>query len=92
MKQQTNIAQTLDVAAERARYDECAKKLLSYEAIVAWVLKSCTTEFAPYSVSYIMQNCIREKPEISTRAVHQDQPDRAGTPLDVCFAEFGRCR
>jgi hypothetical protein len=77
MERQTNIAQTIDVAADLARYDECAKKLLSYDVIVAWILKSCTKEFSQYSVQFIMDNCLREKPEISRRAVHQDQPDRA---------------
>jgi hypothetical protein len=75
MERQTNIAQTIDVAADLARYDECAKKLLSYDVIVAWILKSCTKEFSQYSVQFIMDNCLREKPEISRRAVHQDQPD-----------------
>jgi hypothetical protein len=74
-ERQTNIAQTIDVAADLARYDECAKKLLSYDVIVAWILKSCTKEFSQYSVQFIMDNCLREKPEISRRAVHQDQPD-----------------
>jgi hypothetical protein len=76
MERQTNIAQTIDVAADLARYDECAKKLLSYKVIVAWILKSCTKEFSQYSVQFIMDNCIREKPEISRRAVHQDHPDK----------------
>jgi hypothetical protein len=81
MERQTNIAQTIDVAADLARYDECAKKLLSYDVIVAWILKSCTKEFSQYSVQFIMDNCIREKPEISRRAVHQDHPDK-DQPLD----------
>jgi hypothetical protein len=76
MIRQTNLAQTIDVAAARARYDECAKKLLSYQVIAAWILRSCVKEFSQNSVQYIMDNCLKEKPEISTRAVHQDHPDR----------------
>jgi hypothetical protein len=76
MERQTNIAQTIGVAADLARYDECAKKLLSYDVIVAWILKSCTKEFSQYSVQFIMDNCLKEKPEISRRSVHQDHPDR----------------
>ena len=56
---QTNLAQTIDLSASRARYDECAKKLLTYKAIVAWILKSCTKEFSQYSVSFICDNCLR---------------------------------
>ncbi len=75
MIRQTSIAQTLDFTADRARYDQCAKKLLSYTAVVAWILKSCTNEFSQYSVKYIMDNCIVDQPQISTNAVHQDEPD-----------------
>ena len=73
---QTNLAQTIDLAASRARYDECAKKLLTYKAIVAWILKSCTKEFSQYSVRFICNNCLRDDIEVSSRAVHQEQPDR----------------
>ena len=76
---QTNLAQTIDLAAERARYDECAKKLLTYKAVAAWILKSCTKEFSQYSVKFICENCLKDNIEVSSRAVHQDQPDHTGT-------------
>ena len=74
---QTNLAQMIDLAADRARYDECAKKLLTYKAVIAWILKSCTKEFSQYSVNFICDNCLKENIEISSRAVHQDHPDRS---------------
>lgn len=83
MIQQTDIAQTIDMAADQAMYDECAKKLLTYEAVIAWILKSCTKEFSQYSVQFIMDNCLKDKPEVSERAVHQDQPDRSGTAAQL---------
>ena len=55
MKRQTNLAQTIDLVSQRARYDECAKKLLTYKAIIAWILKFCAKEFSPYSVHYIVK-------------------------------------
>ena len=67
----------IDFAADRARYDECAKKLLTYKAVIAWILKSCTKEFSQYSVNFICDNCLKENIEISSRAVHQDHPDRS---------------
>ncbi len=76
MERQTDIAQTIDIAADKAKYDECAKKLLTYESVIAWILKSCTKEFSQYSVKFIADNCIKEKPEISQKSVHQDQPDK----------------
>ena len=76
MVRQTDIAQTIDLALDKAKYDECAKKLLSYKSIIAWILKSCTKEFSQYSIAFIMDHCLKGKAEISQRAVHQDQPDR----------------
>ena len=76
---QTDLAQTIDLAAGRARYDECAKKLLTYKAVAAWILKSCTKEFSQYSVKFICENCLKGNIEVSSRAVHQDQPDHTGT-------------
>ena len=76
MVRQTDIAQTIDMVADKAKYDECAKKLLTYESIIAWILKSCTKEFSQYSVKFIAENCLKEKPEISQKAVHQDQLDK----------------
>ena len=73
MKRQTNLAQAIDMAADKARYDECAKKLLSYKAVLAWILKSCTKEFSQYSVQFICENCLKGKAEISQHAVHQDE-------------------
>ncbi len=70
MIRQTSIAQTLDFTADRARYDQCAKKLLSYTAVVAWILKSCTNEFSQYSVRYIMDNCIVDQPQMMEETVY----------------------
>ena len=73
MIRQTGLAQAIDIAENRAKYDECAKKLLSYKAIIAWILKSCTKEFSQYGVQYICDNCLKEEAEVSTYAVHQDE-------------------
>ena len=76
MIRQTGLAQAIDIAGNRAKYDECAKKLLSYKAIIAWILKSCTKEFSQYGVQYICDNCLKEEAEVSTHAVHQDELDK----------------
>lgn len=77
MKKQTNLAQTIDLADNRARYDECAKKLLAYQSIIAWILKSCTNEFSQYSILYICENCLKGEVQISRKAVHQDELDKS---------------
>ncbi|MDO4330708.1 MAG: PD-(D/E)XK nuclease family transposase, partial [Lachnospiraceae bacterium] len=76
MIRQTDLAKTIELAADKAKYDEYAKKLLTYESVVAWILKSCTREFSQYSVKFIADNCLKDKPEISKKAVHQDQLDK----------------
>ena len=70
MIRQTGLAQAIDIAGNRA------KKLLSYKAIIAWILKSCTKEFSQYGVQYICDNCLKEEAEVSTYAVHQDELDK----------------
>ena len=49
MERQTDLAEAIDVVADKAQYDRCAKKLLAFKAIDAWILKTCVKEFYPYS-------------------------------------------
>ena len=76
MERQTDLAEAIDTVADRAKYDNCAKKLLAFKAIDAWILKYCTKEFSFYSVEYIMEHCMSGKVEVSEHAVHQDQLNR----------------
>ena len=77
MERQTDLAEAIDVVADRAQYDRCAKKLLAFKAIDAWILKTCVKEFYPYSVEYITDHCLSGEVEISEHAVHQDQLNRS---------------
>ena len=77
MHQETNLANALDITEGKARYDRCAKKLLSFKAIDAWILKSCVEEFSDHDVEYISEHCLSGEVEISEHAVHQDQPNCA---------------
>lgn len=45
MECETDLAEVLDLVANKARYDACAKKILAFKAIDAWILKYCTKEF-----------------------------------------------
>lgn len=49
--------------------------------ILAWILKTCTEEFAPYRIQEI-EGCIRGDPEISFGAVYPNDNDRDGTLLN----------
>lgn len=77
MERQTDLAEAIDVVADKAQYDRCAKKLLAFKAIDAWILKTCVKEFYPYSVEYITDHCLSGEVEISEHAVHQDQLNRS---------------
>ena len=72
MNKQTILAETIDTADDRAKYDACAKKLVSEKVILAWILKHCAQEFEPYSIDYIMDHCIEGNAKISLESVHQD--------------------
>ncbi len=76
MERQTDLAEAIDTVADRAKYDECAKKLLAFKAIDAWILKYCTKEFSFYSIDYIMNHCMVGHVEVSEHAVHQDQQNK----------------
>ena len=77
MERLTGLAETIDKTAGDARLDRQAKKLLSYKAFDAWILKSCVKEFAPYSVKYISEHCLSGDAEVAEHAVHPDQLDRS---------------
>ena len=74
MEVETQLAKLIQVTNEKAKYDTQVKKLLANEAILAWILKTCTEEFASYSPNEIIK-CIEGKPEISEKAVHSDKLD-----------------
>ena len=74
MEVETQLAKLIQVTNETAKYDTQVKKLLANEAILAWILKTCTEEFASYSPNEIIK-CIEGKPEISEKAVHSDELD-----------------
>lgn len=74
MEVETQLAKLIEITNERAKYDSQVKKLLANEAILAWILKTCTEEFAPYSPNEIIK-CIEGEPEISQKAVHSDELD-----------------
>lgn len=86
MERQTALAETIDIVADKAKYDQCAKRLLSYKAIDAWILKSCVQEFVDSDVDYISSHCLIGDVELSEHAVHQDQlsnPQRLNSDLQI---------
>lgn len=75
MKIANDISHLIDTVGDRAKYDESVKKLLSRKVILSWIMKICVEEFKDYSIDYIMNECIEGTPEVSIKAIHQDQLD-----------------
>ncbi len=73
----SEVAQNLDVADEKAKYDASARKLVAQKSILAYILKSALDEFADIPVKRIAGEFIEGTPQISEVAVHQDHPDAA---------------
>ena len=60
----TNIAQVVDIAKEKARYDIEVKNVLSDKYILAWIISRVTEEFRGMSIQDIVQ-CIEGEPLVS---------------------------
>lgn len=71
----TQIAKDVETYGNRAQYDTEIKKLLGNVPLLAWVFKTCTEEFAPYSINEI-EKCIGDV-KVDEVHVHQDESDRS---------------
>ena len=60
---ETNIAQTLDITSDRAKYDESIKEILADKQILARILKYTLDEFKDQPLDTIISNI--DEPEIS---------------------------
>ncbi len=91
MQGKTEVAGAMDITEKQEKYDSCVKKLLSQKVILAWILKSCVSEFSPYSIGQIMEQCIEAEPQVSVAAVHQDElsPEIIGNNTENSSVEEG---
>ena len=72
---QTSLNDALEATAKRERHDANAKVILSHKAILAWILKTCTSEFKDFAIAFIEQQCIEGPPDVGTAALHQNTVD-----------------
>ena len=73
---ETTLAQSLQTADDKAKYDAACKRLLSEKSILAWIMKSCLEEYQDCSINEIAEKYIEGQPQVSTVAV---DPDADGT-------------
>ncbi len=65
---ETHIAQMVDIAKDKARYDTEVKNILSDKCILAWIMSRVTEEFQGMPIDEIV-SCIEEDPLISSAKV-----------------------
>ena len=81
MEAESQIAKLIKITNNKAKYDAQVKKLLANKAILAWILKTCTEEFAQFDPSEIV-GFVEGDPEISTKAVHATDLDIGDEMVD----------
>ena len=75
MEQRTSIASGIEVTQESLDYDASCKRILSEKIVLAWILKSCVTEFKDFDVQFIADQCIEGEPQIAIASI---APDKTG--------------
>ncbi|MCM1296699.1 MAG: hypothetical protein NC311_14270 [Muribaculaceae bacterium] len=73
MEQETTLAQSIRVAADRASLDAACKRLLSEKILLAWIMKSCLEEYKDSTVEEIAQRYIDGDPVIDAWAMQPDE-------------------
>ena len=76
MEQNTSIADSIDSADQKARYDAACRSLLSEKMILAWIMKSCLAEFRDCEVNEIAERYIEGEPQVSEVPVMPDRTNR----------------
>ncbi len=61
---ETHIANAVDIAEEKSRYDTEVKNVLSDKTILAWIMSRTVTEFAGVPIEQIV-HCIEGTPLVS---------------------------
>ncbi len=82
MKISTPIADALQTADAKARYDNACKRLLSNKRVLAWILKECVEEYRDIPVEEIAEKYIEGTPEISTIPVNPDASHITSTGVE----------
>lgn len=69
----STLAKNLSVSEKRAKYDASVKRLLANKEILAWIMKSCLSEYKNCGIKEIAEIYIEKEPEISSVAVNPDE-------------------
>lgn len=72
----TNIADAVDVANDKAQYDAAVKRILSDKNILAWIMKGTMKEFREIPIEGII-DCIEGVPEVSAVSIEPGRTNAA---------------
>lgn len=67
------IAEDIRVTDQNAQYDAACRRLLSNRAILAWIMKSCLTEYRDCDVKEIAEKYIEGTPQVHEVLVMPDE-------------------
>ena len=73
MEVETTLAETIGTAGENAKYDAACKRLLSEKYILAWIMKSCLTEYQDCTVKEIAEKYVEGQPSVESIPVAPDK-------------------
>lgn len=73
MEVENILAKRIDAAGQKASYDSYCRSLLANRQILAWILKTCVTEFCDCNIKDIEEKYIEGTPQVSEVAVHRDE-------------------
>lgn len=76
----TTIGMSIEIAAEKARYDAACKQMLAEKMILAWIMKSTMKEFAAVPVKTIADECIVGTPQIAQIPLLPDETNAPRIP------------
>ena len=72
---QTELANSIDSSASKAKLDKVAKKLIKHRIILAEILKECIEEFRDFDLGFIEKNCFVGVVRVDEVSVDQDALD-----------------
>ena len=78
MERKTGIASGIEVTQDKANYDAACKRLLSEKIILAWIMRSCLSEYRDIDVNEIAEKYIEGTPVVSEVPV---APDETGSRI-----------
>ena len=90
----THIANNLEAAGDKARYDACAKKILSNKEILARIMQPTMKEFKDFPLDVII-DCIEGDPEVSIISIYpgKTKPEAiTGLPTEDIVPNEGEVR